>query len=190
MMQVVIRQFHYLAISVIVYLTVFLSSIQIDDDKQSPKQSQRKPYVKKRHRWIRARQLIRLLEHHMAYAWPQIGQYGTTWSEYKTRCVNSRRIRLAQRHITTSRNRTRWKKLLVQELMSMSSVNAYGEPIHQNVTRFDTDSGKIGIENRASACISAFIQDFEGPVRRVNRSIKGFGGESITEVGVGTIVWK
>jgi hypothetical protein len=72
----------------------------------------------------------------------------------------------------------------------MSSVNAYGESIHQNVARFDTDSGRIGIDNRVSACMSAFIEDFKGPVRRVSRSIKGFGEERITEVRVGTIVWK
>jgi hypothetical protein len=67
-----------------------------------------------------------------------------------------------------------------QEVRSMGSVNAFGEPIHDDVTNFDTDSESIGIDNRASACTSAYIEDVQGPVRKVNRSIKGFGGERVT----------
>jgi hypothetical protein len=80
--------------------------------------------------------------------------------------------------------------LTIQEALCMSSVNAFGEPINHNVVKFDTDSHKIGIDNRASACISAYIEDFQGPVRKVNRTIKGFGGEHVRDVSMGTIIWK
>ena len=33
---------------------------------------------------------------------------------------------------------------------------------HSNLAKFDTDSGLVGIDNRCSACISGYIQDFKG----------------------------
>jgi len=72
----------------------------------------------------------------------------------------------------------------------MEAFNSEGEPVHVNIANFDTDSQLIGVDNRCSACISHDIKDFEGPVRKVNRSIKGFGGTRISDVSSGTIVWK
>ena len=74
--------------------------------------------------------------------------------------------------------------------VAMTTTNSEGEPTHTNVATFDTDTASIGIDNRCSACISHNIQDFDGPVRKVNRQIKGFGGERVMEVYQGTIVWK
>jgi hypothetical protein len=118
------------------------------------------------------------------------------------RCQNTKRTRKAQCFITMppQSGSPLWRRtlgigirtpsILTQEVLSMGSVNAYGESIHDDVTHFDTGSRSIGIDNRASACISAYIEDFQGPVRRVNRSIKGFGGERVTEVSIGTMAWK
>ena len=50
------------------------------------------------------------------------------------------------------------------EVVAMSMTNSRGEPVHENVASFDTDSAKVGIDNRCSACISHDINDFEGPV--------------------------
>ena len=61
---------------------------------------------------------------------------------------------------------------------------------HTTVSKFDTDSGPVGIDNRCSACISGYIQDFETPPVPTNRTIKGFGGSTTTGVMVGTIKWK
>ena len=47
---------------------------------------------------------------------------------------------------------------------------------HTTEAHFDTDSGPIGIDNRASACISHESTDFVGPLRKSNRVIKSFGG--------------
>ena len=70
------------------------------------------------------------------------------------------------------------------------STNFKGEPIHDNVTLFDTDSATVGIDNRCSACISHQLSDFDGPVAKVDRTIKGFGGARTYNVYRGTIVWK
>ena len=61
---------------------------------------------------------------------------------------------------------------------------------HTTVAKFDTDSGPVGIDNRCSACISGYIQDFETPLVPTNRTIEGFGGSTTTGVMVGTIKWK
>jgi hypothetical protein len=123
------------------------------------------------------------------------------WREHKARCANSKKIRLAQLQVlnppspscwkgTTGRWKRNLNALTIQEALCMSSVNAFGQPINRNVVKFDTDSHRIGIDNRASACISAYIEDFQGPVRKVNRTIKGFGGEHVRDVSMGTIIWK
>jgi hypothetical protein len=49
---------------------------------------------------------------------------------------------------------------------------------------------RIGIDNQASACISAYIVDFRGSVERVDRSVTGLGRKNVTEVNIATIVWK
>ena len=80
--------------------------------------------------------------------------------------------------------------IVVNEILSMQATNCAGERMYVNTTTFDTDSSRIGIDNRCSACISHDIKDFDGPVTKVNRSIKGFGGERVMDVYTGTIVWK
>ncbi len=54
---------------------------------------------------------------------------------------------------------------------------------------FDTDSQIIGIDNRASACISNEKTDFIGKVTRIHRIVKGFGGRREMAVWMGTIKW-
>ena len=78
----------------------------------------------------------------------------------------------------------------MESLFANSTTNSAGDEIHENCTRFDTDSGRVGIDNRASACISHDISDFVGTLKKVNRAIKGFGGEKTWDVYTGTIVWK
>jgi hypothetical protein len=62
--------------------------------------------------------------------------------------------------------------------------------INENRTVFDTDSGKIGVDNRCSGCISHQVDDFIGPIHDSQRSIKGFGGTRTTRVKIGTLRWK
>jgi hypothetical protein len=93
----------YLVILLIIYMTVILIPIPTNGNEYAnPTHSQRRSYVKKRHRWIRARQLIKLIAFYTACVWAQIGQYETTWYEYKARRGNSQRIRRAQLNIITA----------------------------------------------------------------------------------------
>jgi hypothetical protein len=55
---------------------------------------------------------------------------------------------------------------------------------------FDTDSALIGIDNRASACMSDNIHDFSGSLQPTNRVIRGFAGTKTTNVQIGTISWR
>ena len=78
----------------------------------------------------------------------------------------------------------------MESLLINSTTNSAGDEVHENNLRFDTDSGRVGIDNRASACISHDISDFVGPLKKVHRAIKGFGGEKTWDIYTGTIVWK
>jgi len=54
--------------------------------------------------------------------------------------------------------------------------------------RFDSNSKKVGVDNRASLCISNDIDDFEGPIQKISSTIKGIGGK-VSIDGIGTIIW-
>ena len=55
--------------------------------------------------------------------------------------------------------------------------------------RFDTDSRPCGIDNRASACMSDSVADFQGPLIDSTRYIRGFGGTKTYNIKKGTLVW-
>jgi hypothetical protein len=55
---------------------------------------------------------------------------------------------------------------------------------------FDTDATEVGIDNRATACMSDNIADFVGPLVATNRVAKGFAGHRTTNVQCGTIEWR
>ena len=61
---------------------------------------------------------------------------------------------------------------------------------YTNNLRFDSDSGKVGIDNRCSTCMSHIIDNFEGPMTEYSSPIKGFGGTKICNVQKGTLVWR
>jgi hypothetical protein len=55
---------------------------------------------------------------------------------------------------------------------------------------FDTDTTEVGIDNRATACMSDNIADFVGPLVATNRVVKGFTGHCMANVQRGTIEWR
>ena len=64
------------------------------------------------------------------------------------------------------------------------------KPMANSVT-FDTDSGRIGVDNRTTGCISSFPSDFkEGTLQPTKRWIKGFNGSRTQNVQTGTLIWK
>jgi hypothetical protein len=58
------------------------------------------------------------------------------------------------------------------------------------VDPFDTDSETVGIDNRASGCITHVRSDIPGEVKVCHRAVKGFGGSRQFNVYTGTIVWR
>ena len=200
-----------LALMVMTYFTIFLPSLILNPlDMFNDGKRKTNRYIPKSQRWQAwdnisqgAGKLSRTIINSI---WNRIEVHETTWKEYKERKRRREMIRAArqfaqstdeddgERPTMGTRHRTPppWHpaRLFVNQVKAMETTNAHGEPIHENIARFDTDSGAVGIDNRASACISHDINDFDGPLRKVNRSIKGFGGERVWNVMMGTIVWK
>jgi len=73
--------------------------------------------------------------------------------------------------------------------MSAMAYQANATVCKERMTKFDTDSEDIGIDNRCSACILHMESDFEGPLLPCDRVIKGFGGSRTRNVKSGTIRW-
>ena len=61
---------------------------------------------------------------------------------------------------------------------------------YHHVTRIATDSEMIGINNRATACISHRTEDFIGDLVPTNRTIIGYNGSKTTGITMGTLRWK
>ena len=67
-------------------------------------------------------------------------------------------------------------------------MSVAGDKIENDV-HFDTDSKIVGINNRASVCISDDINDFIGEMKEVSATINGFHGSKVYKVQIGTIKW-
>jgi Reverse transcriptase (RNA-dependent DNA polymerase) len=56
---------------------------------------------------------------------------------------------------------------------------------------WDTDSGRVGVDCRASACMSNRIEDFvPGSLQPCNKRVQTFGGHHVSNIQVGTIHWE
>lgn len=84
------------------------------------------------------------------------------------------------------RNGSNLKKLIVV----MSTTSGRQTKSRERLVHFDTDSGPVGIDNRCSACMSPYLEDFVGPMETCERSIKGFNGTSTHSVKKGTLLWR
>ena len=62
-------------------------------------------------------------------------------------------------------------------------------PTQERIIRFDTDAKPIGVDNRCSACISPYIEDFIGPLEDTTKTIKGFAGARMDNPKMGTLRW-
>ena len=78
----------------------------------------------------------------------------------------------------------------------MKNIYSFNITVHQASTKFhhvirlDTNSETIGVDNRATACISHKIDDFIGDLQETNRVIKGYMGVTTSNIKMGTIKWK
>ena len=60
----------------------------------------------------------------------------------------------------------------------------------ERIVKFDTDAKPIGVDNRCSACISPYIEDFIGPLEDKNKTIKRFFGAQTNNPKTGTLCWQ
>ena len=60
----------------------------------------------------------------------------------------------------------------------------------ERIVRFDTDAKPIGVDNRCSACISPYIEDFIGSLEDTNKTIKGFAGTRTDNPMMGVLCWQ
>ena len=99
------------------------------------------------------------------------------------------RERIAQRYADDFKN-TRWKSRETVVIFALSAVAMAAEQARRtNEGVFDTDSRIVGVDNRASVCMSDDIKDFQGEMREINATIKGFHGSKQYKLQVGTIRW-
>jgi len=165
-------------------------------------------YVPKSKRWKRTRAVGARLSDYGKKIWTRVLGYESTWKEHWERTKTRKRIKairiMAGTFVEGASQVPHYGRrypgkpppwhqrqmLMANDAVAMETTNSEGEPVRENISLFDTDAAKIGIDNRCSACISYDINDFDGPVTKVNRAIKGFGGERTFNVYQGTIVWK
>ena len=75
---------------------------------------------------------------------------------------------------------------LMPSIIAMQSET----PSNNNIANWDTDSKPVGLDSRASACISDDERDFvPGTLRPVHRRVKVFGGYMDTKMKIGTLKW-
>ena len=60
----------------------------------------------------------------------------------------------------------------------------------ERIIRFDTDTKPIGVDNRCSACISPYIEDFIGSLEDTNKTIIGFASARTDNPKMGTLCWQ
>lgn len=88
------------------------------------------------------------------------------------------------RHIKGERHRVSkcWNYPILGYQAVAMSAKAGSQEVSNNKAMFDTDSDHIGIDNRASACMSDDVSDFVGLLRPTNRIVKGFAGSRTTNL--------
>ena len=60
----------------------------------------------------------------------------------------------------------------------------------ERIVRFDTDAKPIGVDNRCSACISPYIDDFIGPLEDTSKTLKRIAGARMDNPKMGTLRWQ
>ena len=89
------------------------------------------------------------------------------------------------------RKHTKWKQGQREQPIAYHAVAMQASKgKHSTIMHFDTNAGNIGLDNRASACISHESTDFVGELRESNRVIKSFSGGRTKSPMVGTLKWR
>ena len=78
--------------------------------------------------------------------------------------------------------KTAWSKRKTTQMVAMNVLAFAATTKYQHVVRVDTNSEAIGIDNRASACISRKADDFVSDLKDCNRVIKGYMGSRTSNI--------
>jgi Reverse transcriptase (RNA-dependent DNA polymerase) len=116
-------------------------------------------------------------------------------TKFKRTWDNRQRIQSMQRQLPKpDKTNSRWRPNFLPTILAFAAVAFTAEhsdrPSYGPSDMFDTDSRYVGIDNRASACMSDDIADFVGPLAPTNRIVKGFAGHRTANVQCGTIEWQ
>ena len=60
----------------------------------------------------------------------------------------------------------------------------------ERIIKFNTNAKPIRVDNRCSACISPYVEDFIGRLEDMNKTIKGFAGVQTNNPKTGTLCWQ
>ena len=174
----------------IVYAMLIIYLIAYLDDKSVPnKYRDRIEYIPKRNIFKRTRRKIMSVLNTLATKLEvQMNEATTTHDRTRRTKINSKtKLGLWTRSKYKNKYNGRKKTLTAMSILALSTT--MGSP-PQREFKIDTDSTKIGVDNRCSACITDRIEDFVHPPKQTNRAIKGFGGIKTQGVMVGTIRWE
>ena len=96
-----------------------------------------------------------------------------------------RKIRPQKLRTQLKAHQNRKRRLTIKPAMAMQTINK-----QERVVSIGPDAFEIGVDTRCSACISGYIQDFEGDLQDSTRTIQGFMGARTALVKRGTLKWK
>ena len=148
---------------VLLLLSIVMPSKYLNDSTYIPKQKRSKGYKLMRELW-----------------------HITTNAAHRVVCACELKLQ-GSRKESIQKHTKRSKYFRCMQAVTME-VGASNKQVYN--MNFDSNSAKVGIDNRCSACMSHIIEDFEGPLTEYNRPIKGFGGTKTYNVKRGTIVWR
>ena len=138
-------------------------------------------YVPKKNRWNRLDKVWTMMMTYIQYAFDFTYDWVTKMKVPRRRRRIHRSFKKVNGNLIYMR---RQRSLVVNESRAKKIKN-----VSSRTVLFDSDAKQIGIDNRCSACISHYINDFVGPVVKSNKVIKSFGGQKHMNVYKGTIVW-
>jgi len=116
-------------------------------------------------------------------------QIGALKVRRSTNLKIKRARRSARLKVNDGKSRSLGNKLVrCVVLTAIMALQAQAKPFETLVT-FDADAKMVGIDDRASGCISHDETDFIGPLVDCNRVIKGYKGTKSYGLKMGTIRW-
>jgi hypothetical protein len=99
-------------------------------------------------------------------------------------------MRKYRRHLSIAKRYTPSRPRRLVAIVMAAIAFAASKCMYDQDVSFDTDSDILGIDNRCTACISPYLEDFETAPDETTVAIKGFGGSKTQGARKGTIVWQ